>query len=460
VGLVLLCCTVCIPFLLQGSSSSAEGGVRADENSVKAVVFLFGYGVSTWVLIQPILAVAYLYCYEVTPIRFRVPAVLGVALMETLGSYAVGLAQEFIVSNVEPIAKETLEEMYEPQYVDEAQAYYLAIAQRYALFEPISIAVWAMLGATILVGLLAVRRDTPIHLVNRGEAGLVYDRLVADGTENSKERVPMTRDEFLVNSGKEAEQALNFAGVVKRAVSPMALLALLLLSMTIMDRSVLTAYHYLMVEILGLPDGGSVANPVPGDAIRHGLAMVGIIGSLGLWAWCKDIRFAPALAVIITAVGSIICASVSAFDENDLYKQVGELSSTLSVCVGVSVIYLGLPLLGALLRVLIMDMFTNKSRAVGVLGMKAVELVWIGLVNIAYMKLRMFSWFYVTNAVIVAVIGGVALGAFYCTKWFDHCLICRDPELDACWLVSDKVADGQIIGSRDRLRPSLTGRSG
>jgi hypothetical protein len=26
----------------------------------------------------------------------------------------------------------------------------------------------------------------------------------------------------------------------------------------------------------------------------------------------------------------------------------------------------------------------------------------------------------------------------------------RDPELDACWLISDKLAEGQIIGSRDR----------
>jgi len=434
--------------------------MKADENSVKAAVFLFGYGVSTWVLIQPILAIVYLYCYEVTPIRFRVPAVLGVSLMETLGSLAVSLAQEFIVRSVEPMTDDDLLVIYEPQYLDAGRAYELAVAQKKALFEPISIAVWAMLGTTILVGLFAVRRDTPIHLVNRGEAGLVYDRLVADGSENSKERVPMTRDEFLVNSGKETEQALNLSDVVKRAVSPMALLTLLLLSVTIMDRSVLTAYHYLMLETLGLPDGASVMNPIPGNLLRHGLAMVGIIGALGLWAWCKDIRFTPALSVIITAVGSIICASVSAFDENDFYKQVAELSSTLSVCVGVSVIYLGLPLLGALLRAVTMDMFTNKSRAVGVLGMKAVELVWIGLVNIAYMKLRKFSWFYVTNAVIVAVIGGVALGAFYCTKWFDHCLICRDPELDACWLVSDKVADGQIIGSRDRLRPSLTGRSG
>ena len=457
VGLLLLCGSLCGSFLIEGSMIADDSDAAKAENITKAVWYAVSYGISSWWLIQSLLAIVYVFCYEVTPIKFRVPAVLGVFLMETLGSLAVGLARQYISNSVTVNDEEMLAKYGETNF-EEGKQYDLYFAQIEALFKPISIVCWSLVVAALIMGLAVIRRDTPAHLVNRGETGLVYDRLVVDGTENSQERVPMTKEEFAVNAGRETDDALGFCAIVKRAVGPFAVIAQLLLSIAIMDRSVLTAYYYLVEETLSANGSSVVHDPIPGMLLRHGLSMVGVICAIGVWAWCKDIRFAPAAALVVSAIGSVICASVQVF-ENDQLMNAKQVSSSMSIVVGVSVVYLALPLLQALVRVLIMDMFTNKSRAVGVLALRAVEVAWIGIVNIASAELRAYSWFFVTVAVLVAVIGAVALGAFYCTKWFDHSLICRDPELDACWLISEKTAEGQIIGSRDRLRPSLNGRS-
>ena len=438
-GLVLQMATLCIFFFVDWSATGNQG--------TDATAGAWATGLlcaSNWWLIQSIVAVVFIYCYEVCPIKFRLPAMLGITLMETLGELAVGLSTRAVRASVtSPSMSDT---MIEEKYVDfeQGKAWELAATRSEALFGDLPKIILPLLALAILLG-LGVRSDSPASLVIRGRAGIAFDRLFEDGKANTEERIPMTKDEFLVNTRRETEGSLGFRALVSSGISPLALVALLQLAWVIIDKSVLTTYDYVMMDVLEGTGGGEFYDSLYSLLLTKLVAVIGFLSVLALWYWNRDIRFAMAAATLLAAVGAVICSSVSVDSDSLTW------SSQVSVVVGVSVSYLGMPLLQALVRVLILDLFTNKSRALGVFAFRAIDLIWMGLVALADLEFLSFKWFFVTEATIVAIIGLVALAGFYCTNWFDRSLICRDPELDAGWLISEKGLERTVVGSRERV---------
>ncbi len=110
---------------------------------------------------------------------------------------------------------------------------------------------------------------------------------------------------------------------------------------------------------------------------------------------------------------------------------------------------IAMPVIAALFRALAMDVFPTSTRGKGVFTLKAIEYLLAGVVATCMHEYKSTKLFFPIAAAIAAVMGAMSFWAFYSTKWFEKSLVCRDPELDACWLINpdSKVS---VLGSRDR----------
>lgn len=389
-----------------------------------------GWTVSVFWLFPSIMAIALIFCYETCPIKFRVPAIIGMTLLETLGTLVIALGN---IVSLNSVSVEKTDE-------EDAYAQALSSAKDEARFNYYLISIIVTLGAALGAGLLVFvfsggknnSSDTCMSLVCRGKVEQAFEKLLERGSNNeTAEPLPMSREEFIHNANNENDAAPDFVKTLFRAKLPLGVVFLASLAYVISDISILTNYYYPFEDFLG---GGPQENLVPGMLVRHLAASVGLLVSLGVWLWMKDIRFMPSVGAFLAAIGALICSTVKVLGEDGLPVSGVESPSTLVA--GVVFISLGISVLSATVRILLMDIFSNKARGQGLFLFKCLDSLSYSICCVFCYYWKSKPWFFVGNAALIALIGAAILAAFYMTSWFDHSLMCRDPETDACWLVA------------------------
>ena len=393
-------------------------------------VFVFSYVFAIYWCVPSIIALSYLYCYELIPLKHRLVAQLAMSVAETLGMLLFGLTDKMALQSHEDENGSVIAELW-------------AIRERFYSVVPL-----AFVGLALLVGVLVVRgRDTILSYVNcrTGETGSAFEALLATGQANTSEPVPFSREEFMINTERERFVMPDFYTTIKQ-ISLGPLLALLSGPLVlVMWNESFDAYGYQVSDYLG---GGYAVNALPYMLLEHGLAIAGIAVAIALWFWTKDVRFVPSVAVFIFSLGAVITASITIFDK-DGYAEAAPEDQMQRLTTGVSLMLLARPVIAALYRVLTMDVFPTSDRGKGVFALKALEFLIGGLVATCTFKCNSSRLLFPIEATIVAAAGAASIAVFYSTNWFDKSLVCRDPELDACWLINpdSKVA---VMGSRDR----------
>lgn len=397
--------------------------------------FTFGYLAVVVMGLSLISVAAYIYCYEWTPIKWRAPVVIAMATFETLGMFTVALVTSFLIDSFKGDEEEL------QQFKDN-------------LWKTINLSVLLPAALAFVIG-LAIRADTPFSQIVRGFPGAVYDRLRNLGQANTSEPIPVSREEFVEVTQQEAALSMSLKENLVSAVGPLCIICLSYLALGLSDRAFKEYYEYQFQSILG---DQYYYNFLPSIITEHCVSLGGLVVTIGGWWVWKDIRFVPATALLAIAIGALVCSTVEVVYPNmDGYPYYfKDLSSPNTVVVGYIAVLLGVTVVKATMRVLAMDLFTNSNRLQGMLILKAVELLCIALGNAWTLATINYSWCFVIIAAIIAIVSGVVFGAFYLTKWFDHSLICRDPETDACWLVPEKFSlrysSSTGIGSSSRGR--------
>jgi len=380
--------------------------------------------------INAIFTMAGIYSYESVPLKFRLIAVVCLSLGETLGMLVASLADQTA------IAGKPAEDLW-------------AIRGRMLAIVP---SVLFVIAAG--VGLAYTRRDTVLSRVNaRGQAGPVYDALEREGVETTSEPIPMTKDEFEINTQKDLEdldELRTLWGIVKRASpGPMGCMIGVLLVQAIFNKIFFVHYYYRANDYLG---AGYAANYVPMMLLKHGTAMGGVSLAVGLYVWLKDIRFVPAAALLCAALGGVVCASVTVLDANGDPIQIKDLMGSMpKITSGVAMMLFGRPLAMSLFKVMMMDMFTTENRIMGMFMFRAIEALFQGIVGACEVYLKKHHAFFIISGATITVVGAIVFAVMYTTQWFENSLVCRDPELDACWLISSDQASVPVISSRDKI---------
>ena len=425
-GLVIALCVTVLGGILMSVVNVGPAG---------AVVL---YAVSSWYGIRFVYGMAAIYCYESVPLRFRLVVLIFLPLAETFGRLLMSLTDRLISEDKDeeeiwPTRKRTM-----------------------AIIPSVLFVI------TLAVGFFFNKKDTPLSYVNaRSQAGTAFDLLVKEGVENTAEPIPMTRDEFEASTTKDLDRLGNLRtlwGIVKRAlIGPVAVVASVLLAFMIFRKVLVPDYHYLTSDYLG---EGYARNYIPMMLLENGTAIGGAALSIGLWFWIKDIRFLPAAGFMLAALGSVVCASVNTNAPEGYPYSFEELTGSMTkVTSGVAMILLGRPLAESLFRVIILDLFTTENRATGFFGARMIELIFSGIVSALAFHYRTEQMFIIICASLVTVVGAAIFAVFYTTQWFEHSLVFRDPELDACWLISAEEASRLMVdGSEPSEKKSPGGR--
>lgn len=393
-----------------------------------------GFVLHQFWLFPSIALIAYIYCYEITPIKWRVPVMFGMSLVEPFGSLLIALANTLSLedSSVVEVRPENFDNTY---YFDQA----LETAKGDARLRYCCIFVMATLGTALLASLL-VRTDTCISLICRGRVGEAFDYLFKHGTEKTNAMdhapLPMTKEEFRYNEiREESSSSMDFVIILQIFLFPIGLVCLATFAIVVVQDAVAGLYYYQMEDYLG---EGFSHNMVPGMLAEFGAKTVGVVLAICMWLRLKDIRFIPAVGAIFAGIGALICSTVPNMHPNGSEMRYSELSSPDTVVLGMVIMHVGLPVLKSCVNILVMDLFCNKSRGQGVMRFKAIELISYAGCYTMTEHAKTQPWFFALCAAVIVSVGVLLLAAFYMTNWFEHSLLCRDPEVDACWLVSEK----------------------
>ena len=270
--------TILIIFLLTAALAPLCSAARGEE------MFIAGFAFPVFLFAPSMMLLALIYCYEFTPIKWRVPAILSVSLFDTVGGLMIALCERIV-----------------PEMRDkEPRRDWLWMVHELAGLLPVSIA--------LIVG-LCVARDSPISLVNRGAAGAAYDQLEYNGKQLTTGPVPIPRSEFVHAAEQETLNAMGVCENLKRSSGPLMVVAATAFVWAICDKSVLYVYYYISHYYLGdVPDGA--ADMIPMRLVKHCVSMASLGLALFGWMTLKDIRFAPPLAMLVLAMGTLTCATV------------------------------------------------------------------------------------------------------------------------------------------------------
>ena len=390
--------------------------------STNIAMFIVGYSLPDFLFAPSLILLGLIYCYESTPIKWRVPAVLCVSLFETVGGLFVALSDRIVP------------EMKEGQ---PRRDWHWIVIQIGALIPAL----------VVLVVGVTMARDTPISLVNRGAASAAYDQLETNGKKLLTGPVPLSRPEFVDVAERETLAAMSILQNLKRSSGPLLVVVATSIVWAICDKSVLGTYYYIAEDYMGGVVHEENPDILPMRLLKHCVAMAGIALTLVGWMRIEDIRFGPALATLIAAVGSLMCSTIKVTDDWGHELEIAEVSSIETVTLGVVSISFALPMVQATMRIMAMDLFSNKSRSQGMFIVLAVEIACGGLMSQLQYRARGKDWVYITLAGVVAILAGLVFAAFYLTHWFDHSILCRDPETDACWLIKEQSYEEAAVTS-------------
>jgi len=319
------------------------------------------------------------------------------------------------------------------------------------------------LSLAAIAGLVFVRRDTPLSTVNCQKKPLTaYDQLVKQGVENTSEPIPMSREEFEINAEKEFEAlgtSNTFIGVVKKSfLGPILVLIGVAFIDSVIEQVFWKYYYWYAANYLGK---GYFRDFLPMLILEHSVSLGGIVACIALYMWVKDIRFIPPSALLIASLGAVICASVNVIAEDGYPRDVEEISNSLvRITAGVVLLILSRHVYLSTFKVVLMDLFPTNSRARGVFVYRAIEILFASSISAISEEFKTSRSFMIILAVISAGIGALIFAVFYTTQWFENSLVCRDPELDAGWLIDHSQQPTTIVGSRDKVIPTSSSNSG
>jgi hypothetical protein len=399
-------------------------------------LYVLGSSLTQFLLLPIVSVLVYMYCYETTPMRYRAPIMIGMAIFETLGAFVVGLVNEMIPAEMPETDDEVADG--EDRYIN--------------LWRTIQISSYAPALLALVIGLAFVHRDTPLCLVVRGYASSVYDYLFEHGSNNSSEPVPVSREDFLINTDIEKHDSITLGENLRIAMGPMCVVFIASIAYTSADRIFVDSYYYAAEQIMG---EGYLHHFLPGMIMNHFVSMAGLfLAVLGWWKW-KDIRFVPAVAGLCIAIGALICSTVEVVEmnSNGYPLMTEDISSPNTVVVGIIPVLFGMAILKASIRIVALDLFTIGNRFQGMFVLKAFEILAYAVNGVWCTFAINYEWCFIISAGVVAVISGSIFAAFYLTKWFDHSIICRDPETDACWLVQEKYVEQSLFSRGGSTNP-------
>ena len=398
-----------------------------------------GWTLTNFWLLPSVSILSFLFCYEATPIKWRVPCIFLLSLLESLASLVFGVANTLSGESVK---------LSELDFVSPSKfAAALNDALGEARYQFCFYFIFGTLGIALLAALL-LRRDSCISLVCRNRVEEAFEQLFKQGANSlTNEPLPMTETEFIANAETELKVSLSSVAIFRRAMLPLALLMLASLALNIADLIFATNYYFKFEDLLG---EGYSYNMFPGMLARYGAASVGLLLGLAMWFKMKDIRFIPAVGVFCMGIGGLVLSTIKVLDSSGYPLETKSLKpSSSSIIIGVLLMTVGQFVLKACVQILVMDLFSNKSRGNGLFVFKAVDLICYALCYSAAYYLKTANWFFVLHAAVITVVGCLMFAAFYMTSWFDHSMLFRDPETDACWLVSGKVSSTNGYSYKD-----------
>jgi len=393
---------------------------------LNTVVTAISYSQMAHFALPAAFSISFLFCYEFVPLKYRLVALLSLTCVETFGKMMTGLADK----------------MRDPENNED-----LDNRNQILIIVPI-----VFIGLAIIVALWAVRRDTPLSMVScRNKATTAYDQLVQLG--NTAEPIPMSREEFEINSEKEIEAlgSLNhFFGSIKKCLwGPIGVLLGVAFIDACFEQVFERYYYWYTSDHLGK---GYMHDFLPMFILDHSLALGGMIACIGLYLWVKDIRFVAPTALLIATLGGVICASVDVIAKDGFPRDMEDIVGSMArITTGVVMLVFGRYVYTAVFKILTMDLFTTKTRGRGIFVNRAIQIFMVSLIGSLTEELKTKRSYMIILAVIAAGISALIFALFYTTQWFEKSLICRDPELDAGWLISNsQLQQTTVLGSRDK----------
>ena len=394
--------------------------------------FVLAYGMVVNLLYPLIFGISFIFIYESTPLKYRLIALLCISLAENMGSLILGLA----TTEAEGLQYD------DPRWEGRISTIYIVAA--------VAIALSIALGLIFTMG-----RDTILSMVNcTGTSSRAYDLTVAYGRKNTTEPVPLSREEYIGNAQVELAECPSLCSTLKGSmIGPFCIMVSAGLINAITTKYFLCTYWSVAVNYFGGEDQASLIEMM---LCQHGLTMFGVLVAIALYVWIKDIRFVPAVGYLLVALGCVICSSVKALDENGNLLGVSTMPGALTASLGACLIVVSALVSVSAIKIMIMDVFPTSCRGRGVFVFVATEYLFMGIEGMLYNFVRQDRWVSILQAAIVAAVGVGVFAAFYLTNWFDKSILFRDPELDACWLISSKLTNTiPVVGSRDKLRSPM-----
>ena len=384
-----------------------------------------------------ITGLALLMAYESVPLKFRLPVLVGLSIPASLGS-AICEVAAYALDNMM-----VTEELADPEIdltsvllmetVDED----LAVKDRRVLLMK-QVVTGALLLASFLAIVIVLRRQVGLWRIFKEASSKLYVTMVAQkgkqetGFDAIPCPVPVTRTEFVVNISNETVRH-SWSEIVRNARGPLVLLLVLAIAEGLSYNSLYT-YEVLATQVVF---GDSVMGFVP-RVVSTVMMMISTLIYVVVWFFCKDVRYVAFAGLVLCAVSSFIALAApleTMIDamRNDEMEKVDAVAFTAGYLMATT----GLAFASASLRMFVLDLLPTKMRATGIL-------TWLALVSFSNDLVPLLGgagWtgagVDIFSAFFIGIASIVGLAAVYTTNWFNHSLVCRDPELDAQWLVKE-----------------------
>lgn len=370
-----------------------------------------------------ITGLALLMAYESVPLKYRLPALVGLSIPAALGSVLCDIVGSVINVNMSIDKNVDYEAMADQDH--------RATKDRIVLLIKQVIGITLMLSSFIAIVIVLRRQVGLWRIFNEASSKLYMTMIAQKGKQDTNFDditcpVPVTRCEFVINISNETVRDSCW-DIVKAARGPLVLLLTLSIAEGLSFNS-LNMYEVMMEKEVYRPD-------FMGSDPRVTTTVLMIIASLVyivLWYFHRDVRYVAFLGLILCAVSSFIALAAPIEVALD-----GDRVDTTVFTVGYIMATVGLFFASASLRLFVLDLMPTKMRGTGIL-------TWVAVVNFSTDLIPLLGeagWYgsgtEIFSAFFIGVSSILGLAAVYTTNWFKHSLVCRDPELDAQWLIKE-----------------------
>jgi len=370
-----------------------------------------------------ITGLALLMAYESVPLKYRLPVLVGMSIPPALGSVlcdVVGYSVDVLNFDHEGMAE-----------LD------FATKDRVVLLIKQVIG-GALMLASFMAIVIVLRTQVGLWRIFKEASSKLYMTMLAQkgkqdtGFYDIPCPVPVTRTEFVINISNDTVRDSRWE-IARAARGPLVLLLTLAIAEGLSFSS-LNMYEVVMAELV-------FSNDIWGNAPRVTTTVMMIIASMiyiVLWYFYRDVRYVVFAGLILCAISSFmaLAAPVEVVLDAIIDHEKDRVDTTVFT-VGYILASAGLSCASASLRLFVLDLMPTKMRATGIL-------TWLAVVNFSSDLIPLLGragWFgpgaEIFSAFFIGVSSILGLAAVYTTNWFKHSLVCRDPELDAQWLIKE-----------------------